>query len=388
MKKLFLIIAIFTMMILLLLYPENCLERARYGLNLWFTIVLPSLLPFMVASFILIETGVVRLISYILAPVTRVLFSAPGESAYVFFASAFSGYPVGAKLANELYEKKQITEADAKIIIRFTSVSGPVFITGAVSTGMLGLPEAGIYLAITHYLSALLTGIIFGLFNKGRTKEYPKISFKESCLRFRQDIMQCKPLSELLAVSVEKALMTLLKIGGLIIVFSVIMEMLSVTGILDAATWIYSPVAKLTGLSVESTKAMLCGSIEMTTGCSYAASLNINVMQKLSVISSIIAFGGVCIHMQTKAVLMRSGLKPTKFLMAKSIQAFLSYILCMVALSLFPMTISASNIHAETKTTAYYGLIFAVVSFAILLLIKIVQKNKSNKSILPFTRKL
>ena len=164
MKKIFIIGIIFLLTVFLLLYPESCLESARTGLNLWFTVVLPSLLPFMVASFVLLETGIVRLISYIFAPVTRVLFAAPGESIYVFFVSAFSGYPVGAKLASELYAKEQISERDAQSIIRFTSVSGPVFMTGAVCAGMLGLPEAGIYLALTHYLSAILVGIIFRFF--------------------------------------------------------------------------------------------------------------------------------------------------------------------------------------------------------------------------------
>ena len=140
MRKLALIPVIIAMAVMLLIYPENCLSSARYGLELWLTAVLPSLLPFMAASFLLLETGVVRLIAAFFSPLTRLLFYAPGESAYVFLASAVSGYPVGARLSAELYAHGEISEPDAQRIVRFTSVTGPVFLTGAVSAGMLGLP--------------------------------------------------------------------------------------------------------------------------------------------------------------------------------------------------------------------------------------------------------
>lgn len=379
------------MMILLLLYPDNCLESAKQGLSLWFAAVLPSLLPFMIASFILLETGIVRLIAHVFSPITRVLFAAPGESAYVFFAATLSGYPVGAKLTADLFEKKQITEADAQQMIRFTSVSGPVFITGAVSAGMLGLSEAGVYLAISHYLSAILVGLVFGIFLKIKTnkkKTFHQTSLTDAFSRFKTDIYGCKPLGQILAISVEKSVMTLLKIGGFIVFFSVVLELLSVTGIMHVMTQGYAPIAGLTGIATESTQALLYGSVELTTGCSKAAILNIDIVSKLSVISSIIAFGGACIHMQTKAICAESGLKPKRFLLAKSLQAFFAYMLCSISLSLFPITVSATSIKVDTKTAAYFGIVFAAVSIIILLIIKTIQKNAKPKSAFSLTRKL
>ncbi len=385
MKKVLLIALVTTMTLFLLLYPEDCLKSARSGLDLWLTIVLPSLLPFMTASFILLETGIVRLISRFFAPVTRFLFSAPGESAYVFFASAFSGYPVGAKLAGELYAKKQITEEDAQAIVRFTSVSGPVFITGAVSAGMLGSPEAGAYLAAAHYLSAVLVGIVFGLFGKSRRAAVKQESLKGAFREFKKDIAACRPLGELLSESIEKSLTTLLKIGGFIIVFSVIMQILTLSGALDAAAWAYSPLARITGLTKQSTKAMLIGGIEMTTGCAAASALGIEIAQKLPVVSSIIAFGGLCVHMQTKSVCAPSGLIPRRFVLAKSLQALFAYLLCSLSLAVFPLSAKAGE-PADIKTAAMFGIVFAACSFIILLVIKYIQRVKA--SALSFGRKL
>lgn len=389
MKKILLIVAILTMTIMLLIYPENCLNGAKSGLDIWFSIVLPSLFPFMAASFILLETGIVRLIAYMLEPLTRFLFASPGESGYVFLASALSGYPVGAKISADLYTKGQISEHNAQRMICFTSVSGPVFITGAVSAGMLGLAGAGIYLAATHYLSAIMVGIIFGMVNRKKiAKKTSPIRFRDAVKRFKKDIEQCRPFGEILAASIEKAISTLLTIGGFIIFFSVVIEMLSASGIMDIAALVYSPIAGFVGLEQESTKALIFGGVEMAAGCAKGALLDVNITQKLCILASIIAFGGASIHTQTRAVCRAAGLVPKGFLLAKSLQAFLAYLLCSLSLYLFPMTIAVSGITANTKTTAYFGIVFAAVSVISLLFIKLYQKKRISKSTFTFVRKL
>lgn len=390
MKKILLAVALIAMAIMLLVYPQKGLDGARSGLELWAGAVVPSLLPFMVASFILLETGIVRLIAALFAPVTRVLFNAPGQSAYVLFSSALAGYPVGAALTSELYGKKQLSNDEAQHILRFTSMSGPVFITGAVSASMLGMPEAGAYLAISHYLSAVLVGIVFGLVIRMRKSDKSprkRWNLRDALQTFRQDTRTCKPLGEILAHSVEKAVWTLLKIGGFIVFFSVVNGLLTASGIMDIASKIYVPVAGLAGLSAPEAQAILVGGIEMTTGCNMAASLPVDIYAKLPLISAIIAFGGLCIHMQTRSVCISSGLNPKRFVLAKTVQAMFAYLVCMLSLQIIPLTVAAGSFPVHTKTTAYAGIAFAAVSFALLLTVKWMQR-KGDRSSLPFSRKL
>jgi len=337
-------------------------------LNLWFLTVLPSLFPFMAASYILIDTGIVRLFSFVFAPATRFLFSAPGESAYILFASAFSGYPAGAALASELYGKKQLSESDAQSVIRFTSTSGPVFIMGAVAAGMLGSPRSGACLAAAHYLSAVFTGIVFGLFRSGSAGE--SRTFGETLRRFKDELARCGAFGDMLAGSAEKALFALLRIGGLIIFFSVVMEILSASGIADAAAFLYSPFAKLTGLEQQSVKAILLGGVEMTNGCAIASAAPLNLAQKLPVVSAIIAFGGVCVHMQTRSVCARNGLKLKGFVYAKSIQSFFAYTLCALFLAL------SGGIPAGMRGAAYTGMAAAALTLAAFGAVKISRKIK------------
>jgi sporulation integral membrane protein YlbJ len=385
MKKVPLITGIAALIVFLLLYPESCLSSARYGLELWFNTVLPALFPFALASFMLLETGLVHLIAHFFAPVTRFLWDAPGESAYIFLAAAFSGYPVGARLAAELYQTGRLSETDAQTIVRFTSVSGPVFITGAVAAGMLGLPEAGIYLAATHYLGALLTGVVFGLFRRRRTERATpqRLSFREALVRFREDAEKCPPVGALMADGVDKAMSLMLRIGGYIVLFSVIMELLSVTGILELITMLYSPLARLAGVDRPIVSAGILGGVEATTGCAKAAALAAPLSLKLPLIASIIAFGGLCIHMQTHAVCAKAGLKPKGFTLAKTLHGALSAALCALAFKLFPLAAAASSIAGGTKNAAYYGVIFVVATLFIVAGIRLVR-NRRRGSILPF----
>jgi len=369
MKKLPLIIGIVAMIVLLLLYPSECLKSALNGLTLWLLVVLPSLFPFVLAAMMLLETGIVRLIAYFFAPITRLLFNAPGESAYIFLTAALSGYPVGARLTAELYQTGRISEMDAQTVVRFTSVSGPVFITGAVATGMLGLPEAGIYLALTHYLGALLTGVIFGLFRrcKNLPAAQPKFSMRDAWAQFREDAAKCPPVGTLMADAVEKAMSLMLRIGGYVILFSVIMEMLSVTGLLNLLTVIYAPVARVAGIGTEGVSAMILGSLEMTTGSARAAMAGMPLSLTLPIIASIIAFGGMCIHMQTHAVCAAAQLQPKGFTLAKLLQGTLSSLLCVLSLKLFPLTVATASLAAESKNAAFGGVIFAAAVLLIIL---------------------
>ncbi|MFA5675134.1 MAG: nucleoside recognition domain-containing protein [Christensenellales bacterium] len=377
MKKAVLIPIFAVFSVMLLLYPQNCIRSAQNGLNLWLYTVLPALFPFMVSSFMMLETGIVRLMSFFFAPVTRALLGVPGEGAYVFMASLMSGYPVGARLAGELYAKGHINEPDAQRIICFTSVAGPVFLTGAIGTAMLNAPYAGIYLASAHYLSAFITGIFLRVLKK---RVYfsgaPKLKLGDALRRFKSDAAACPSIGAMMSESVEKSLRTLLKIGGFVILFSVIIEILEVTGVMRALNVLYSPVFGLAGLDSNASRAILSGGIEITAGCAKIAALSAGMEFKLLLVSSVVAFGGACVQMQTRAVLADSGLKPKRFLLAKSLHSIICVMLITLFLALFPLADYASSLKPEdTKTAAFGGVIFAALSLSALLFIKLWQSR-------------
>ena len=57
MKKAGCILFVLLILLFFLLEPESALDAARNGLSLWFTQLLPSLLPFCILSYIVLASG-------------------------------------------------------------------------------------------------------------------------------------------------------------------------------------------------------------------------------------------------------------------------------------------------------------------------------------------
>ncbi|MCE5286924.1 MAG: sporulation integral membrane protein YlbJ, partial [Pelosinus sp.] len=66
----------------MVVYPKDAFDSAITGLNLWWNVVFPSLLPFFVLSEILMGLGVVHFIGVLLEPLMRPLFNVPGIGAF------------------------------------------------------------------------------------------------------------------------------------------------------------------------------------------------------------------------------------------------------------------------------------------------------------------
>lgn len=163
--KLFFLFIIITILIKVVLNPALSLNSAKDGILIWLNILLPSLLPFFIISEILIGFGFVDFIGKLLKPLMKPLFNVPGEGAFPIAMSMLSGYPVGAKLTSRLREKKLITKAEGNRLICFSSTSGPLFMLGAVSIGMLGDSKLIPLIIIPHYLSILVIGLFIGSIN-------------------------------------------------------------------------------------------------------------------------------------------------------------------------------------------------------------------------------
>ncbi len=79
--------------------PQAALQASIRGLNIWWEVVFPSLLPFFIIAELLISIGVVKFIGVILEPLMRPLFRVPGIGGFVWAMGMASGFPAGAKLA-------------------------------------------------------------------------------------------------------------------------------------------------------------------------------------------------------------------------------------------------------------------------------------------------
>ncbi|MBJ8134026.1 nucleoside recognition domain-containing protein, partial [Bacillus cereus group sp. N3] len=75
----------------LVLHPPAALHASIRGLNIWWEVVFPTLLPFFIIADLLISIGVVKYIVVILEPLMRPLFRVPGIVGFVWAMGMSSG---------------------------------------------------------------------------------------------------------------------------------------------------------------------------------------------------------------------------------------------------------------------------------------------------------
>ena len=233
-NKPLLVIISLIVLILIVIFPNICINAASFSLALWFQIVIPSLLPFFIGTAILSETGVIRLLGAFFEPAMRILFRLPGESAFVFITSAISGYPTGAKISAELYQEKKMDLSAAQRTVCITSIGGPLFILGTVAYGLLQLGSAGFYILFSHYLGAFMSGLLISLFF--RKQKIEKTGYiagvKNACRTFAGEKL-AKSIGEILERAVMKSIGTILLIGGMMVLFNVMISLLQTLGVMQ-----------------------------------------------------------------------------------------------------------------------------------------------------------
>lgn len=325
----------------LIVYPEACYRAAVEGVGTWFNVVFPALLPFFVGAELMIGLGIIDLMGTMLEPFMRPVFRTPGLSSFVLIMSMTSGYPVGVKLTCRLRQQNKCTRAEGQRMLAFCSTSGPLFMIGAVAVGMLGNSQAGIIIAVSHYTASVMLGIIFcRIFrdngyrrNTGCIFPNPKESIRAMYRKRQED---GRPVGVLLGDAVRESVDTLLMVGGFIIIFSVVIEVCSVTGLLDFLSGPVSSLLTRAALPSAIAKPVLSGILEVTTGSKMIASLaSVPFIYKVLSVSFIIGWSGFSIHAQSISFISKTDLNSFIYMATKLLHGILALILSGVFYKLF-----------------------------------------------------
>lgn len=105
-KELFFPITICCFMFFLLIFSSSNIHAAKSGILLWYNAVLPSLLPFFIATNLLSHTNFVAYLGKCFSKIMRPVFNVPGEGAFPLIMGIISGYPVGAKIVSDFKDER------------------------------------------------------------------------------------------------------------------------------------------------------------------------------------------------------------------------------------------------------------------------------------------
>lgn len=296
----------------LLRFPQEVSASVTEGLRLSVSVLIPSLFPFFICVNLTSALGLTGVLARVFAPVMRRMFHVSGAGCTAVLCGAAGGYPSGAQCVAALYREGQLSRAEAEYLLLFCNNAGPAFLFGAVGT-VLGIGMTGCLLLWgIHLLSALVIGLV------NRPKEAPNAALPH---------VQRANASGAVVEAVRSARQAVLQITMFVAAFSVLARLLTM-----AAAHILP----------DGVCTVLTGMLELSGGIAALANLPITLRWKLALASFFLGFGGLCVCMQTQAVLAPAGLSGCGMLLAKLAQGLLAALITFFLAPLLPEAVTAS----------------------------------------------
>lgn len=316
----------------LILYPEHAFDASLKGLTIWWDVVFPALLPFFIASEILMGFGVVHFLGVLLEPLMRPIFRVPGTGGFVMAMGLASGYPIGAKLTTRLREQNLITRTEGERLVSFTNTADPLFMFGAVAVGFFHDVTLGVAIAVAHYLSSLLVGILMR-FHEPKGETTPAVPSEKAFFLLqafremhRARINDGRTLGQLMGDAITSSMNTTMLVGGFIIMFSVIISVLETSGVLAFLTAGISLILHLLQLPVQMAPALISGTFEITLGAQIASETpnSVHMAYKIAIVGAITAWSGLSVHAQVASLLSRTDIRYGPYCIARLMHGLLA----------------------------------------------------------------
>lgn len=311
-------------MIMIAINPKPYIDSVLDSLSIFAVYIFPNLFPFFFFSKVLILQILANDLSQSKKRRRLNIFNAPRIGYSIFAIALISGYPTGAKLISDCYDQKLLDTSRAESIIPFTSTASPLFILGTIGTAHFNNRYIGIALLISHYIGAILNGVLFGksaILNEHR-EERPLIIKNQ---------FKAPQISETLTNAVSSSTTSILIVGAYIIIFNVIITLLNSLSIISGI----SSVLRLFKVPNEISSAIITSIIEPTRGIIIISKLNYDPKIILPILSVMLAFGGMSIALQSMAFLIKCKIKFRKYLITKVWQSILSFSVTLVICQIF-----------------------------------------------------
>jgi len=253
--------------------------------------------------------GGAKLLSRGVTPLMK-LFSLPSAGGFAFIMSLLCGYPTGSRMCALLYEEKQITGKECGRLSILCHNAGPIFISGTLATVLLGEPSLALPILCIHLCASLLTALVFCGNDTSVTQS--------SCIPPAENKDALQPVGQLFGKAVFSGIQSILLICGYMVFFGIVIRFLLYYG---------APLFVLLPENIRGeVMALTAGSLEMTQGLSLLAQSTSPL--RLPFICALLSFSGLCILMQSLALLPDAHIKAGRFILARLVCAGFAFALC------------------------------------------------------------
>lgn len=141
----------------ILTHSALSLTYAGLGLELWFSGMIPALLPFMILSGIMIRMNLTERMSMAVYPLVGPLYGVRKNVCYCMLLGFLCGFPMGARVTAQLRERGMLTRREGQYLLAFCNNIGPVYFCS------FALPLLGRRLVLPYLFGMYGVPLLYGL---------------------------------------------------------------------------------------------------------------------------------------------------------------------------------------------------------------------------------
>lgn len=313
-KRIFSKAGIVLFLAIILIFPSSSYQGAKKGLLLWFNTILPTLLPFIIVSNLIISLQITKPLSKLLYPFFHFLFGISKGGCYPVLMGFLSGIPVGAKSVADLVNQGSIDEDEGQYLLGFCNNASPMFIMSYIAISQLKLPDIRFNLLLIIYISGIISSFIYFRILPNRYNRNNSLSIMEfsqnNVRNFNGEIPKFD--FALLDAAIMNGFEIITKVGGYIILFSI-------------------PAQIISGLGSDNyLKLLLIGTLEITTGINRISQSSLDIGTKIAFITMLTAFGGLSGVAQTKSVINSTRLSIGTYIKSKLMHMTIAFIITVI----------------------------------------------------------
>lgn len=382
------------LVISIIAFPDRAFAASLQGLTVWWKYVFPALLPFLILSEVLMGFGVVHALGTLLEPLMRGLFRIPGIGGWALALGGTVGLPSGAKATATLSKQGLLSRSEAERLLAVSHLSSPVFVVTVVGVGFLGSARLGLVLAAVHIAAALAVGVTLR-FRRDRDaraedgslpptvpQPIPQLAPQKPqplilrALTAMHDAhtMDGRAFGKLLGDSVTSSVQTLMMIGGFMIIFSVMVQIIDISQLVALAQHAAAYLLRSDEFR-DAVRSSFSGLLEIHLGTySFGQMSGLTGAPLAAAIAALLGWGGLSSHLQAKSLVNDARLRYLPFLAARFLHAAYS---CILTYALWPFVagwiggsaaaFATAKSIAASSSTAYPQPLAMLTQFAVLL---------------------
>lgn len=298
-------IVLSVLVIYILLFPDQAIKAASFGLVLWYTRILPTLLPLTILSYIFVESGILNSFTSLLHKGVKWLIPISNAGMYPLIAGFLFGFPLGSKITAQMVGNGQMDYEEGNRLFPICNNISPLFISSFILHTSLGKPE----LTLPTYLLLYAPPLVYFKLTAPRNKTSNAfVNTKNAAPRSQINF-------KIIDAGIMSGFETLTKLGGYIVLFAILAQLTTVIPLKNPML-----------------SCFLVGITEITNGIAYIAKTTFSFETKYLLMVFCTAFGGLSGFAQTASMTKEAGFSMGNYLKTRIICSISSLILAIIYL--------------------------------------------------------